>query len=134
MRIKEKIEEIEEYLIELSDMVPIGFEEYIKDIKTKAACERYFEKIIGAVVDLAFLIIKEKHLRLPEEDREAFEILAEEKIINKELSTRLQEAKGMRNIPAHEYGVVDDKIVFDSIVEELGKDVKEFINRISKLK
>ena len=109
MRIKEKIEEIEEYLIELSDMVPIGFEEYIKDIKTKAACERYFEKIIGAVVDLAFLIIKEKHLRLPEEDREAFEILAEEKIINKELSTRLQEAKGMRNIPAHEYGVVDDR-------------------------
>ena len=83
---------------------------------------------------MAFLIIKEKHLRLPEEDREAFEILAEEKIINKELSTRLQEAKGMRNIPAHEYGVVDDKIVFDSIVEELGKDVKEFINRISKLK
>ena len=134
MRIKEKIEEIERYLIELSDMIPIGFEEYINDIKTKAACERYFEKIIGAVVDLAFLVIKERHLRLPEEDREAFKILAEDEIINEELSIKLQEAKGMKNILAHDYGIVDDKIVFDSIVDELGKDVKEFINRISKLK
>ena len=60
MRIKDKIKEIEEYLEELKSILPIDFKEYSKDYKTKAACERYFEKIIEAVVDLSFLIIKEK--------------------------------------------------------------------------
>ena len=75
-----------------------NFNEYVNDPKTKAACERYFEKIIEAVVDLAFLIIKEQGLKLPEEEKEAFDILALEKIIDKELAEKLKDAKGMRNI------------------------------------
>jgi len=134
MRIKDKIEEIEKYLSELSEIIPNNFEGYIKDIKTKAACERYFEKIIEAVVDLAFLTIKENRFKTPEEDKEAFEILASEKIISNELSEKLQEAKGMRNLIAHEYGKVDDRIIFDSITEELEKDIKEFVKQIKNEK
>lgn len=103
---------------------------YIKDIRTKAACERYFEKIITAVVDLAFLIIKDKGLRLPEEDKEAFEILANEEIIPKELSKRLKEAKGMRNIIAHKYGTVDNEIVFEAVTKEIERDVSKFIEEV----
>ena len=53
MRIKDKIKEIEGYLSELSEIIPKSFEEY-KEIKNKAACERYFEKIIESVIDLSF--------------------------------------------------------------------------------
>jgi uncharacterized protein YutE (UPF0331/DUF86 family) len=35
--------------------------------------------------------------------------------IDKRLSSKLKEAKGMRNIIAHEYGNIDDKIVFKSM-------------------
>ncbi len=132
MRIKEKIEEIEGYLSELSDIIPGNFEKY-KDIKTKAACERYFEKIIGAVVDLSFLLIKEKGFKIPEEDKAAFDILSEERIISREISEKLKEAKGMRNIIAHEYGKIDDEIVFHSITEELEKDVSEFIKSVKEV-
>lgn len=130
-KIKDKIEEIEKYLSELESIVPSNFEEY--NLEKKAACERYFEKIIEAVIDLAFLTIKEKGLKIPEEDRETFDILAEEGITSKELAVKLKDAKGMRNILAHKYGTVDDEIVFHSITEELSKDVKEFINFIKKL-
>lgn len=133
MRIKDKIEEIEKYLMELLEIVPASFSEYVKDAKTKAACERYFEKIIEAIVDLAFLVIKEKGFRTPEEDKEAFDILAEEKIISEQLAQKLKEAKGMRNIIAHEYGRVDDRIVFESITEELVRDAKEFLKNIRKI-
>ncbi|MBI5148688.1 DUF86 domain-containing protein [Candidatus Pacearchaeota archaeon] len=102
-RIKDKIEEIEKYLDELGEIKPNNLKEYIKDFKTKAACERYTERIIEAVVDLAFLIIREKGFRIPEGDKEAFDILAKEKIISGELAEKLKEAKGMRNILAHEY-------------------------------
>lgn len=126
-RIKDKIEEIERYLYEFEEIKPDNLKKYTRDFKIKAACERYFEKIIEAVIDLAFLIIKDKGLKIPEEDKEAFDILSEEKIITMQLAEKLKEAKGMRNILAHEYGEVDDEIVFHSITEELEKDTKEFI-------
>lgn len=132
MRIKDKIKEIKKYIEELEEFLPINFKEYFKDFKTKAACERYFEKIIESVVDLAFLIIKEKGFRTPEDDKNSFDILEQEKIISQELSQRLKDAKGMRNIIAHEYGNVDDEIVFESITKELVKDVKELIDSIKK--
>ena len=96
----------------------------------KAACERYVEKIVEAVTDLAFLVIKEKKLRLPEDDIDAFNILLENKIIDKGLSSKLKNAKGMRNIISHQYGKIDDEIVFEAIKGELDRDIKEFIEQI----
>lgn len=133
-RITSKIEEIETYLEELEKIVPDSFEEYKIDFKTKAACERYAEKIIEAIVDLAFLVIKKEDYKMPEDDKQAFEILSENKIISEEFAKKLKEAKGMRNILAHEYGEVDDEIVFNTISEELVKDAKEFIKNIKGLK
>ena len=132
-RITDKIDEIEEYIIELQEFVPTDFKEYVQNIKTKAACERYFEKIIEAAVDLAFLIIKAKEFKIPEEDKESFEVLLSENIISEKLTERLKDAKGMRNIIAHQYGAVDDEIVFHSITEELIRDIKEFIKELKKL-
>lgn len=129
-RIKDKIEEIENYLEELSMITPDNLESYKEDFKTKAACERYVEKVIEAVIDLIFLIIKEKKLQIPEDDETAFDIIFKSNLISKELAGRLKQAKGMRNIIAHEYGKVDDEIVFNSLKDELEKDVKEFIHCI----
>ncbi|MDD5132840.1 MAG: DUF86 domain-containing protein [Candidatus Nanoarchaeia archaeon] len=131
-RINEKIEEIEKYLNELMGIVPDDFEEYKLNLEKKAACERYFEKVVEAVVDLTFLVIKEKKLKIPEGDKEAFDILFKKGLILKDLAENLKEAKGMRNILAHEYGKVDDKLVFQSITKELEDDVKEFINLIER--
>ena len=40
----------------------------------------------------------------------------------------------MRNIIAHEYGKIDDRIVFNSITKELRSDVIEFLTSIEKAK
>lgn len=132
-RIKEKIDEIEQFLEELENSLPKDFDEYKTDYKLRAIGERYFEKIIEGVIDLAFFIIKEKNSKQPEEDKQAFDILAEEKIISESLAEKLKEAKGMRNILAHEYGRIDDELIFHSLVEELIPDVQEFIKSIKNL-
>ena len=129
-RINDKIKELEKYLEELIEIKPDNLEDYISDFKSKAACERYAEVIIEAVIDLAFFSIKEKKLPSPESDLEAFDILAQNKIISVELAGRLKDAKRMRNILAHEYGKIDDEIVFTAIKDELEKDVTDFINSI----
>lgn len=112
--------------------MPEEFHEYQQDIKTKAACERYFEKIIKAAVDLAFLMIKTNRLKQPEDDKETFDILAKEKIITEELAERLKDAKGMRNIIAHQYGVVENEIVFNSITKEIVRDTTDIITKIKR--
>ena len=38
----------------------------------------------------------------------------------------------MRNIIAHQYGEIDDELVFKAISQELEKDVNEFIDLIEK--
>jgi len=129
-RITDKINEINKFLNELKEIVPSDIEEYKSSIEKKAACERYVEKIVEAATDLAFLIIKNKKLRMPEDDIDAFSILLENKIINSKLAANLKNAKGMRNIIAHEYGKIDDMIVFESIREELERDVKGFIKNV----
>ena len=132
-KISDKIIEIERYLEELYEIFPISFEEYKIDFKSKAVSERYFERIIEAVVDLTFLMIKEKELKQPEYEKESFDILARAEIISETLSSRLQYAKGMRNILAHEYGKVDDQVVFNSINEELKEDILNFIKSINAI-
>jgi len=42
------------------------------------------------------------------------------------LAKKLRDAKGMRNILAHQYGQVDDKIVFNA-TKEIETDVNDFI-------
>ncbi len=71
-------------------------------------------------------------MKIPEEDKQVFNILEEEKIIPKNLAERLKDAKGMRNIITHEYGHIDDEIIYYSIKEELEKDVKEFLDVIKE--
>jgi len=121
------------YLAELSQIKPHSFVEY-KQLKTKAACERYFEKIVESAVDLTFLLLKERHLAIPEEDKEAFDMLALEGIIPREVAEHLKDAKGMRNLITHSYGGVDDETVYNSIVNELERDVNEFIKHAKKIR
>ena len=132
VRIKEKIKEIEQFVSDMEFIVPSDFEEYKTDAKTKAACERFFEKIVEGIVDIAFLVIKEKGLTLPEEDKESFDILARAHLISLELANRLKQAKGMRNILAHDYGRVDDEIVFESITGEIVRDANAFLASVRK--
>ena len=133
-RIIEKISEIEKFIIQLYDFVPedINLENYQNDLKTKAICERYSEKIIEATEDLAFLVVNYKELKYPEYEKEIFDILRENNIISEILAKKLKDAKGIRNIIAHQYGKIDDELIFESVTEQLEKDISEFLNEIEK--
>ena len=100
--------------------------------RKKAACERYVEKIAEALTDLAFLAIKGKKLAIPEDDIDAFRILQESGLIEPSIAQKMRNVKGMRNIIAHQYGTIDDEVIFHSVKEELGKDALAFSERIRK--
>ena len=133
-RIKDKILDIEKYLEELEGIIPNTFGEYDGSIEKKAAGERYFEKIVEAVVDLAYLIIRKKQFNMPESEDQAFVILENKNIISQKLSKNLQNAKSMRNFIIHRYGEINNELVFNAISEELEKDIKEFVEIIKRMR
>ena len=81
-------------------------------------------------VDLAILVIKDRRLTLPEDDKSSYDILADDGFITRDLAERLRQAKGMRNIIAHMYGTVDDELVYHSITEELVGDTRDLIKAV----
>ena len=85
-KISDKITQINTFLAELDSIAPTDFKEYSSNLEKKAACERYIEKIVEATTDLAFLIIKLKRLRMPQDDTDALNVLLENKIIPQELA------------------------------------------------
>ena len=132
-RIDDKLKDIKTFIEDLKEYVPETFEEYSRSKDRKAICERYFEKIIEAITDIAFLIIKEKKLEIPQDDYDAFNVLMKNKIINEALAIRLKQAKGMRNIIVHAYGEVDDEKVYEAVTEEIEDDTEQFIEEIKKV-
>jgi uncharacterized protein YutE (UPF0331/DUF86 family) len=128
-RIKDKIIEIEQMLGELEEIRINDFETYERDFRVRGLYERYFEKIIEAVTDIAFLIAHEMKLKVDSE-KEIFDILEKNKFIDTDLAHNLKDARGMRNIVSHEYGKIDNFLVFTSVNEELFKDVERFLNKI----
>jgi uncharacterized protein YutE (UPF0331/DUF86 family) len=131
-RIKDKINEIEGYLDDLETILPKNFEEYESNLEKRLACERSFERIIESLVDLAYIFISFKRFPKPTEEKRCFQMLFGKDIIPEELFKRLEDAKGMRNILAHEYGSIDDEMVFDAVINEIKEDAEQFIKYIKK--
>src|SRR3989338_1368517 len=88
-RVEQKINEIQDYLEEFGTIMPASFEEYNSDLLKKAACERYFEKIMSSAESLALMILRNKQLPFPEADSAAYLVLSENMIKESELKQKL---------------------------------------------
>ncbi|MCS7185718.1 MAG: DUF86 domain-containing protein, partial [Armatimonadota bacterium] len=56
---------------------------------------------------------------LPAEEDDIFEKLVRASVISDEMAKTLRRMKGFRNILVHEYGRLDDQIVFDIVVNRI---------------
>ena len=118
-RVLARLDEIDGYLQDLRQIAPATFEQY-RQIEKRRACERLLQIAIEAVVDVCGLVVAGRRLGLPGEEDDLFEKLAQASLLSLPLRDRLRRMKGLRNILVHEYGRVDDRIVFDVIQNRLG--------------
>ena len=131
-RILAKLDEIDKYIEELSEVKPESFKEYQVSIKEKRACERLVQIAIESVLDICSIIVSDMKLGLPEDEDEVIKKLESNNVIKKELALVLSKMKGMRNILVHKYGEVEDELVFESISQEL-EDFDKFKEEILRL-
>lgn len=128
-RIRDKLSELQSYLIELEEDIPDSMDEYLEQRITKRACERTFQLACEDVLDICNLIIAGRGFMLPKDNRDAIGKLTENKIIPEKLSSRLQDMVSFRNLLVHRYGKVDDNRVYSHLKEET-IDLYKFIEVI----
>lgn len=105
---------------------------FLKDPFLSASAERYLQIAIQAVLDICNHIVADLGLEAPSEYSQVPEILANQKILPKQLSKRMASMIGLRNILVHEYLKVDRRLVYRAIGNDLADFVK-FIKAVSKL-
>ncbi len=118
-RVLGRLDELDGYLGELRSIVPARFEEY-RRVERKRACERLVHVAVEAVLDVCGLLVTGLRLGLPGEEDDLFEKLRRDRVISDPMAETLRRMKGLRNLLVHEYGRVNDGIVFEVVSQRLG--------------
>ena len=130
-RILAKLDDLDGYLSEFRQIMPASFTQF-KKVEKKRACERLLQVSIECVIDVCALIVSGLRLGLPSEEDDLFERLEESGIISSDMKEALKKMKGFRNLLVHEYGRVDDEIVYDRVRNRLN-DFIDFKKEIIKV-
>jgi len=113
-RILVKLSELDGYLGELRSIAPGTFAEY-RRVEKRRACERLLQISLETVLDVCHLFVRGLNLGLPAEEDDVLEKLERAGVTSEDLTATLRRMKGCRNILVHEYGAVDDEIVFETL-------------------
>ena len=89
-------------------------------VEKKRACERLLQVSVEAVIDACGLLVTGLRLGVPGEEDDLFEKLARRGVISAAMAGVLKRMKGLRNLLVHEYGRVNDELVFEAVRHRLG--------------
>ncbi|MDX9785241.1 MAG: DUF86 domain-containing protein [Desulfobacterales bacterium] len=117
-----KLSELEEYLRQIQEFKYISISQYRKDWKIQRIIERTLQMMIETCADIASHIISDKKYRIPNSYVETFEVLYDNKLINKNLFETMKKMAKFRNVVVHHYDNVDAEIV----VAILKKNLTDF--------
>lgn len=126
MTIKErsmsKLEELNGYLTELEDIAGnINWERYQTELMVKRGIERTLQLIVETTIDLGNIILAAQKWRPPASNRDIFNILTEHQLLESELGQFMNRITGFRNLLVHDYGRVDDAVVYGLLSKGLPK-------------
>ncbi|OPJ55305.1 hypothetical protein CLOTH_16080 [Alkalithermobacter paradoxus] len=126
-----KIAIIERCLIrikEVYDQNPDNLKDYTKQDSIVLNIQRAVE----AAIDVAMHIVSARKLGIPQNSRDAFEVLNSNDIIDDDMLKKLKAMIGFRNIAVHNYQNLNIDIL-RKVIENHLVDFEEFIYAINKL-
>lgn len=127
-----KIDIIERCLIRIREVYAQS-PENLKDYTKQDSIILNIQRVAEATIDIAMHIVSVKKLGIPKNSRDAFEVLAHNKIIDDNMLEKLKAMIGFRNIAIHNYQKLNLDIL-QKVIENNLDDFNEFIYCINKLK
>lgn len=106
-----KLSQIETYLGQIREYSKISLTAYKNDWKIQRIVERTLQILIELCIDIANHLISDKGMRLPTGYADTFKVLAENRIISKNLFKTMEKMAKFRNIVVHQYEKIEPSIV-----------------------
>jgi uncharacterized protein YutE (UPF0331/DUF86 family) len=85
------------------------------------------QRLCESAIDMANHLVRAKKLGLPQDSRDAFELLRQASIIEEPMCTVLKSMVGFRNVLVHEYRRLNLEIMIEVVTDRLD-DILEFAN------
>src|SRR2546422_4886663 len=117
-RLLAKLDELDGYVAELRSIAPPSLEEY-KAVEKRRACERLLQLMVQAAIDACGLVVTGLRLGLPGQEDDLFEKLAQRGVISPGTAALLRQMRGLRKLLGHEYGRINDEVLFDAVHRRL---------------
>lgn len=89
-------------------------------MRLRKAVERTLQVAVEACPDIARRIDALEGYRYPADNRDAFRVLMEERILPQPLLDPLSDMAGFRILIVHDYAKIDDEIVYGILKKRLG--------------
>lgn len=102
-----RLERLRLYLKTLREVEKFELDRFTSDPFIHGTAERYLHLSIECLLDIGNHIIADRGYRKPESYAEVFDILAEEKVISRELLQELAGMAAFRNVLVHDYLKLD---------------------------
>lgn len=103
--------------------------ENLKDFTKQDSIILNIQRAIEATIDISMHIVSAKKLGIPQNSRDAFEVLNEHRILDDEITKNLKSMIGFRNIAVHNYQKLDLEII-RKVIENHLEDLEVFIDII----
>jgi uncharacterized protein YutE (UPF0331/DUF86 family) len=113
---------METYLSQIREYSKISVTAYKNDWKIQRIVERTLQILIELCIDIANHLISDKGMRLPTGYADTFKVLAENRIISKNLFKTMEKMAKFRNVVVHQYEKIEPLIV----VSILHKNLDDF--------
>lgn len=113
--IKRKLVKLKQYLSELGLLEGVTYEEYRQNFLVRRTVERLIQLTVDVATDINTHILVDNNIPPPQDAYSSFIQLAKHGAITPELAGELAPATGERNVLVHEYELINDLIVYQSI-------------------
>lgn len=128
--IKTKIRSIQEYLLEIEQILSLPKEQIISNVEKLRTLERNFQLIVDAMLDINIHFIRELEFGSPDDLKSTFVILAEGKILSFDFAQKISPVVGLRNMLVHGYEKIDKALFIDSF-QKNRQDFDEYLRLIN---
>lgn len=107
--------------------------ESLQDYRKMDCIVLNLQRACELVTDIAMYLVSVRKLGMPQEKRQAFELLQKNGLISKETEDKMKKMIGFRNIAIHDYKNLDEQVLIDVIESHLG-DLLDFARDMLNLK
>lgn len=129
--ITERLRLLAEYLDELQGYRrrTTSFQVYLDNKMLRRAVERALQVAAEACLDIGRRLIALEGFRYPEDNKDVFQVLQEERVVSQELLPSLVDMARFRNLIVHDYAKIDDAKVYAILTKRLG-DLDDYARAI----